>query len=237
MTRVSDDPPPERFSDETARLLLARAASLDDTRLTLAQLREAAAEAGISSVAFDAAVAEWRRSTSAAVSRPSADLFTAALRNAASLVVGWGAVAGFATVVHLLAAPWIVQKLTDPLGVAIGAIVAARLRARPAAIVLAGLTVSQSAEFLMDLFAGAPSIHGFSAHIGLMIAGVVGVALGSRFLRPSRRTPSTSTEAHEVDDALGEKEDDPSQGPSHLTRADARHGIPRLTPLLARALA
>jgi hypothetical protein len=53
---------PERIADETARRLLARATALDDPQVTLEQLRDAATEAGISSVAFDAAVAEWRQS-------------------------------------------------------------------------------------------------------------------------------------------------------------------------------
>ena len=49
----------------------------------------------------------------------------------------------------------------------------------------------------------ALSIHGFSAHIGLIIAGVIGVALGSRLLRPSRRTRPPDAVSSEIDDTQG----------------------------------
>jgi len=169
----------ERLAEATARRLLERATALDADGPTLAQLRQAAAEAGISHTAFDAAVAEWR------ADRPSAaPMLTprgwagALLRNIAGMASGYAAVAVLVFAQRLVAAPWLVHKLTDPIGLAIGAVVSARLRARTATVVLGGLAVSQGAEFLMDLFAGAPAIHGFSAHIALMIAGVAGVAVG-----------------------------------------------------------
>jgi hypothetical protein len=185
---------PERVAEATAHRLLGRAAALDADGLNLEQLREAAAEAGISHGAFDAAVAEWR----AEGDRPaSAELHGSAtpalLRNAASLASGWLAVAVLASAQRLVAAPWLVHKLTDPIGLAVGAIIAARLRARTATIILGGLAVSQGAEFLMDLASGAPSIHGFGAHVALMIAGIAGVAIGTGFLG---RTQGPKGDAH-----------------------------------------
>ena len=176
---------PERIADDTARHLLRRAAALDDSHLTLAQLREAAGEAGISNAAFDAAVAEWRRSPSAERASHRSPL-QAVGRNVASFAVATLATVGFATVDRLTGAPWLVHKFTDPLSLAIGAAVAVKLRARTAAVVLGGLAVAFGAEFIMDLISGAPAIHGSGAHWGLIIAGVAGVVLGHRFLRPPR---------------------------------------------------
>ncbi len=173
---------PERVAEDTARRLLERATALESEGPTLAQLRVAAAEAGISTAAFDAAVAEWR----ADLAHPAPPATPrrwpeTVLRNVAAVVVGWSTVTALAVAQQLVGAPWLVHKLTDPAGMAIGALVAARLRARTATVLLGGLAVSQGAEFVMDLFSGAPSIHGFGAHMALMIAGVAGVAVGRIF--------------------------------------------------------
>jgi len=169
----------ERVADETARRLLARATALEIDGPTLAQLRQAAAEAGISHTAFDAAVAEWRADSLSRKARSTTRTWTErGLRNVAALAVGWLAVAVLAIAQQMVGAPWLVHKFTDPAGMAIGAFVASRLRARTATVVMGGLAVSQGAEFLMDLASGRPAIHGLGAHWALMIAGVAGVALG-----------------------------------------------------------
>jgi hypothetical protein len=170
---------PERIADDVARQLLERATALDVDGPTLAQLRQAAAEAGISNAAFDAAVAEWRESSARKVVPAARRSWTEqVLRNGAGIAAGWSAVAVLAIAQRLITVPWLVHKVTDPVGLAIGAAVAARLRARTATVLLGGLAVSTGAEFLMDLFSGAPAIHGFGAHMALMIAGVAGVAVG-----------------------------------------------------------
>jgi hypothetical protein len=201
---------PERVADDVARRLLERATALDGDGPTLAQLRQSAAEAVISTAAFDAAVAEWRADSPHHVARATPRRWTErALRNAAGLAVGWSAVAALAVAQRLVAAPWLVHKLTDPIGLAIGAFVAARLRGRTATVLLGGLAVSQGAEFLMDLFSGAPAIHGFGGHMALMIAGVAGVAVGraawGRRVDPTIRgdnaqhsSPSDSSESRSV---------------------------------------
>src|SRR5262245_42078926 len=81
---------------------------------------------------------------------------------------------------------------------------------------------ANSGELLLDPLTGAPSIHGFSAHIGLMVAGVVGVALGSRFLRPSRRTRPPAADENEIEKSSGKPEhpDTPPAPRSRLTRAN-----------------
>jgi hypothetical protein len=165
---------------------------LDDPRFTLEQLRDAAYEAGISSAAFDAAVAEWRRSLLPPAPPLGARFtFEGILPNVASIAAGWLSVTLLATVVRVAAAPWLIHKLSDPVGLALGALIAAKLRARTATILLGGLAVSQAAEFVMDLMTGAPAIRGFGAHMALIIAGVAGAALGLR--RPAGGGGSSDT--------------------------------------------
>jgi len=171
---------PEQIADDVARQLLERATVLEGDGPTLSQLRQGAMEAGISSMAFDAAVAEWRaQSPTPVVSNARGRWVERGLRNFASLAVGYCAVATLAATQGVVDAPWLVHKMTDPIGLGIGAFVAIRLRARSAAILLGGLAVSQGAEFLMDLFSGAPAVRGFGAHMALMIAGVAGIAIGA----------------------------------------------------------
>jgi hypothetical protein len=64
----------ERLPEEPARRLLARASELEAARnseLSVAELREAAREAGIAPSAFEQALAELRDSDPAAVSAPA----------------------------------------------------------------------------------------------------------------------------------------------------------------------
>ena len=213
---------PERIAETTARRLLERATALDTDGPTLAQLREAAAEAGISHAAFDAAVAEWRAErlpgAPSGLSRRWADRF---VRNSAGLASGWVATAGLAVAQGFVGAPWLVHKLTDPVGLAIGAVIAARLRARTATIILGGLAISQGAEFLMDLFSGAPAIQGFGAHVALMIAGVAGVAAG-RWVWGRRGGPKVGAPKPNDGGVADSSPDDPSESRSAgLTNAEA----------------
>jgi hypothetical protein len=198
MTRSPTDP--ERVADATARRLLERAIALDTDGPTLAQLRDAAAEAGISADAFDAAVAEWRAHSQQPTAKSPSRWAEQLLRNAAGLALGWLALSSLAGAQALVGAPWLVHKLTDPVGLAIGAVIAARLRARTATVVLGGLAVAQGAEFLMDLAGGAPAIHGLGPHVALMIAGVVGVAVGRSVLGrsndPGQRADQSRNRVH-----------------------------------------
>ena len=184
---------PHRLAEDTKRQLLERAAELDQDSLTLQQLREAAVEAGISAAAFDQAVHEWRHTmpVASAVSRP-VTVAARLLRNFAALASGWAALLGLSAIDRLFAVPWLVHKLTDPLGLAVGAAIAVKLRVRTATAVLGGLAVSQTAEYLLDFISGAPAIHGFAPHVAVMLAGIAGVAVGQHFSRRgSRHGPST----------------------------------------------
>jgi hypothetical protein len=211
----------ERVTNDVAQQLLAQAATFDQDGLWLAELRSAAIEAGISGTAFDQAVHEWRAGTP---SKQALGTWTQrVLRNAAAFGVGWTSLAILATADRLLAVPGVVHKLTDPIGLLVGIVVALRLQARTAAVVMGGLAVAEGAEYLMDLLAGAPTIHGFYAHIGLIVAGIGGVAVS--LIRRSRdgRGPSSSVRSAELTHpGSGPKNtDDPDSGGVGLTNAEA----------------
>jgi hypothetical protein len=188
---------------------MARAVELDASRaseVTVAQLREAAQDAGISLAAFEAALAELQRAKMQPNDQPMArprvplnrigvwlglvgpDGSAAAiketlLRSAVALAAFWGILTFLVAIGRVADIHWLVRKAIDPVALALGAVVAARLRARPVGLLLAGLAISQGAEFLMDAALGAPAVQGFGSHMALMIAGVAGVLLGARRLR------------------------------------------------------
>src|SRR6185503_10908114 len=164
MTQPPDHP--ERVGEAIAQHLLARAATLDTDGFSLDQLRQAAAEAGISTAAFDAAVAEWR-ARSRSSSRPTLEkrLTGALLRNAVSFAATWVAMTALISLQRLIVGPAVMPDLIIITSLAAGAIISTRLRARVATILLGGLAVSQGAELLMALASGRPEIHGFGAHM------------------------------------------------------------------------
>lgn len=180
----------DRIADDIARQLLGRAAALDQDGPSLAQLREAAIEAGISGTAFDEAVREWRTATHPAGTSVAWPRRT--VRNLGAFAGGWAALAGLAAMDRLLAVPWLVHALTDPIGLFVGAIIATKLRARAAAVVMGGLAVAQAAEFIVDWIAGAPAVHGLYAHLALMVAGVAGVAVSQVWRSRGGRTDASS---------------------------------------------
>ncbi len=217
-----------RLPEDVAHRLLARAVELDasrDTEVTLTQLRDAAQDAGISAAAFDAALAELHpqgvekhrvhgsppgRGLSARLRRllgiatPTGgvgSLREFLLRNVLALAACWGILTFLVAMGGVADVEWLVRKALDPAALALGAAAAARLRARPVGILLAGLAISTGAEFLMDAALGAPAVQGFGSHLALMIAGIAGVLLGGRLLRrpPGERRVSAGTTRSALD--------------------------------------
>jgi hypothetical protein len=191
----------EQVSDKTARLLLERAAILDQSGLTLDQLRQAAAEAGISADAFEKAVEEWRRVKPFDASISQRSWPTRLLGNVAAIAVASAAFATLMSIERLLGAPGLLEKLSEPVGLCIGAAFAVRIRARTALVVLSGLALSQGAEFVMDAVGGTPAIHGAGAHLALMIAGVAGVWVGMTIGRRSGESATGRASVSDVADA------------------------------------
>ncbi len=194
----------EPLTEETARRLLARAVELDANRgtlLTLDQLHAAAREVGVSDAAFQQAVKEWTAGVMPALPIPRTPMSHGArvrtwlgaravdvrkamvggpVRNLLALAVAWGVLLVLVSVDRANAVHWLVRKATDPMALMLGAIIASRLRARPVALLLSGLAISQGAELVMDAVLRTPSVQGLGSHLALMIAGVAGVLLGRR---------------------------------------------------------
>ena len=214
----------ELLSEEVANQLLARAVALDGAHgsaLTVDQLRDVARESGISERALEQALDEWN--VTGVVSVPKAHALSAGgrlrgwlaeqliaarravtgspARNLLALAASWGVLMVLVSLDRANAVPWLVRKATDPIALGIGALIASRLRARPVALLLCGLAVAQGAEFVMDAALRTPAVQGFGSHLALMIAGVVGVLLGSVTTRragtaaASSESASTSAEA------------------------------------------
>lgn len=201
-----------RLPEDAAHRLLARAVELDATRgpeLTISQLRVAAREAGISTIAFEAAVKEWQSGVVVSIHPPASPgvpawlvehlaavrkaVAGAPVRNIAALAAFWGVLVLLVSFDRAADVHWLVRKATDPVALALGATIAFQLRARPIAFLLAGLAISQGAEFVMDVALRVPSVHGFGSHLALMIAGVAGVLLGRRLIpRPPRSGAAAS---------------------------------------------
>lgn len=107
------------------------------------------------------------------------------VRNLAALAAFWGVLVMIVSFDRANGVHWLVRKASDPLALGIGAAIAMRLRARPVSLLLAGLAISQGAEFVIDAYYRVPAVHGAGSHFALMIAGVAGVLLGARsFGRP-----------------------------------------------------
>ena len=195
-----DTSAPRGLPEAAAHRLLKRAVELDHARagdVPLDRLRAAAHDAGISPEAFAAALAEADADERAG-GPPPRD--AAPVRRRDALVANVVALLAFAGILLALVlasrgldVPWLVRKAVDPAALALGAAVAARLRARPVALLLAGLAVAQGAEFTMDAAYAAPAVHGAGAHLALMLAGIVGVLAGQLLGRRRRGGPAGPT--------------------------------------------
>jgi hypothetical protein len=218
---VSDDlRERRRLSEDVAHRLLARAVELDTpggAEITIAQLREAAVDAGVSESAFNAAVAEleragYRSSTSSKIdvqassTEPRASRlarFTGSvIRNVGALAASGAFVAAGAMLIRATNAPDLLHKVSDALAMGLGALLASRWRARPAMILLAGLSIALGAEVLFDVLQGSYSVRGFGAHMALMVAGVAGVLLGAYAMgRPSGSSTDTTLDVRNEEEA------------------------------------
>jgi hypothetical protein len=209
-----------RLTEDVAHRLLARAVELDTpggAEITIAQLREAAVDAGVSESAFNAAVAElerarYRSSASSEIdvhaspteARPSrlARFTGSVIRNVGALAASGAFVAAGAMIIRATSAPDLLHKVSDALAMGIGALLASRWRARPATILLAGLALALGAEVLFDVLQGSYSVRGFGAHMALMVTGVAGVLLGAYAMgRPSGSSTDTSLDVRNEEEA------------------------------------
>jgi hypothetical protein len=230
---TGDRPADESFSelsDADARRLIARAIELEaeiGDHTTFARVREIAKDAGISELALSRAITELRAPAPALVKAPAParESLWDRLRHrllanyqptpidseplVPNLLVGasfWFGALLLAQVGHLFGtlgveASIIVSSLT-------AAFIARKSRARLATFALLGFTAFQAAEFLMHARFGVDSVQGGPTHWAVMIAGMLGVALGARFAGPAD-APSVAP---------------PARDAAHYARPDAASG-------------
>jgi hypothetical protein len=236
-----------RLSEDSAHRLLARAIELDDTRgseTTLAELRGVANEAGISSHAFDAALREfdtmaatfratntvsssvepssvvsrlWRR-LRGADTRPEA-VGDAVVSNAIAITLFW--LLTFLLTRIAIGIGWQAMEGATLIGCMVGVGIARRLRARLVEVGLMGFVAFQAAELVMHLSFGLKSVQGEPTHFAVIVAGVLGAAIGWT----ANRRPGAMEGRMSAAEAMGST---PVTDPGFAGRAD---DSPRLQTL------
>lgn len=200
-----------QMSEAEARRIIARAIELDvelGDFTTLARVREIAKDAGISELALSRAISEpYAPAGQDSAARPSRwqcfqRRFQASYQASASdqepIVPNLFAGASFFLGTTMLAQ---VGHLFGTLGVEasivvsslVAAFIARTTRARLATLAFFGFAACQVAELLMHATYGVDSVQGGPTHWAVMIAGLLGVAIGSRFAA-SGRAPTLSNE-------------------------------------------
>jgi hypothetical protein len=186
---MHDDSPEPSLPEDAAHRVLARAVELDHARarrVPLAHLRDAAREAGVSDAAFAQALAESQRPIAGPAPESGSAPWRAVVGAHALALVACVGVLVLAVGLHSMSgAGWVARKAVDPAALALGALIAARLRARLLVLPLAGLALALGAEAAMDAAFGTPAVRGAGAHLALILAGVLGVLLGAFLARRS----------------------------------------------------
>lgn len=207
-----------RLSEAAAHRLLERAVELDARRpslLSVAELREVAREAGITAEAFDEALGEfhalsqpdarlekrgglilklWRRWSGTSAPPPS--WYHAVGRNAVALGVFFAAMIAADRALDTLGLDWPARHAADIVGNLLGVGLALRFRARVAAVTLGVVAIMRLAEYPMHLLFGIQTVQGGPTKWALMLAGLLGIALGVVLTR-TRRPPVASTHTAE----------------------------------------
>ena len=207
------------LSEDAAHRLLARAVELDAHRVSqvsIAQLREIAREAGIAPDAFEDALAELRGVTEVAAEPAKPRLFRVLRRwwrniaptppepsrpsskwryltiNALAFAIFWVVLSVFSRTSASLGLDWPANHAGNIIANLLGVGVAVRLRARVAAVILGVIAAAELAAYVMHLLFGIGTVQGGPTHWALMLAGLLGIALGA-VLAPSRKSPTHIT--------------------------------------------
>ena len=186
------------LSEDAAHRLIARAIELDARRgeeVSIAQLREVAQEAGISSQAFEEALLEvsaiapqkptmgerlrrWFRKD-ADVS-PTRSIIDRVGMN----VIAFGAFMALASLLMrtnyaIIGTNWVSQAGAMLVANLLGVAIARRLNARVTTLVLSVTAISQVAEFALHLVYGIKSVQSGPTHMAVILASLLGVAVGA----------------------------------------------------------
>jgi len=89
---------------------------------------------------------------------------------------------------------WGMSETGEMLAGVLGVYLALRLNVKPVAYVLGGLLAFSTSELVLHSLYGNRSVQGGPTHVAVMLAGILGVALGA-FLRTRGATPSAAHES------------------------------------------
>jgi hypothetical protein len=89
---------------------------------------------------------------------------------------------------------WAMSQTGEMLAGVLGVYLALRLNVKPLAYVLGGLLAFTVSELVLHSIFGNRSVQGGPTHFAVMLAGILGVALGA-FLRTRGATPSATHES------------------------------------------
>jgi hypothetical protein len=115
---------------------------------------------------------------------------TAVTMNVLAFVVFWLTAFGLIRFAERVLHGWPSSELMQTAALAVGVLVALRMRARVAALLMAGFLAFSLAELALHSIYGIRAVQGAPTHFAVMTAGAIGVALGV-FLVPyvTRSTP------------------------------------------------
>ena len=199
---------PQPLSEDTARRLLARAAELDaqiGTAHSVAELRHAAIEAGITPAAFERALQDFPAEHEA----PKVGRWQALWGPLAAVGSFWISLGTLARAATALGADWQVRGLVDLVALGIGAAIGRRLGARRTSAVLLGLAAAQFALWVVHMIWGIRAAQGAPVHWAVLIAGAGGALLAT-LGAPAGNQPARPP----LVDSLGQVPSPPSSGRS-----------------------
>ncbi|MEA2344940.1 MAG: hypothetical protein QOF63_3109 [Thermoanaerobaculia bacterium] len=120
-------------------------------------------------------------------------ILTAVLKGGCVLVVYWITAFVVTQFSQRIDGGWAMSQTGEVLAGALGVFLAIRLNVKPVAYVLGGLLAFSASELILHSIFGNRSVQGGPTHFAVMLAGILGVALGA-FLHMRGATPDAERE-------------------------------------------
>jgi hypothetical protein len=118
---------------------------------------------------------------------------TAVLKGGCVLAVYWITAFVLIQLSQRIDGGWAMGQTGEVLAGALGVFLAIRLNVKPVAYVLGGLLAFSASELILHSIFGNRSVQGGPTHFAVMLAGILGVALGA-FLQTRGATPDAERE-------------------------------------------
>jgi hypothetical protein len=121
-------------------------------------------------------------------------ILTAILRGIFVIAVYWMSAFILVQVSQRIDGGWAMSQTGEMLAGVLGVYLALRLNVKPVAYVLGGLLAFTVSELVLHSVFGNRSVQGGPTHFAVMLAGILGVALGA-FLRTRGATPNAAPQS------------------------------------------